>query len=78
VRLAVVRDDDARRTQRAVIDVAGVLPGRGAYLCRGSSQPNAADGECLRDALRRGGIARTLRRNVKLDLGDPSVETSNS
>ncbi len=78
VRLAVVGDDGARRAQRAVFDLAGVLPGRGAYLCRGSSQPNPASADCLQSALHRGGIARTLRRNVKLDLGDPSVETSNS
>ena len=29
-------------------------------------------------ALRRGGVARALRRNVKLDLGDPSIAISNS
>ena len=78
MRLAVVRDDGARRAPRAVIDAVGVLPGRGAYLCRESSEPDAASSDCLAHALRRGGIARTLRRNVKLDLGDPSVETSNS
>jgi predicted RNA-binding protein YlxR (DUF448 family) len=78
VRLVAVRDEDARRTQRAVIDAAGVLPGRGAYLCRDSPQSNTADADCLQHALRRGAVARTLRHNVKLDLGDPSVEIPNS
>jgi predicted RNA-binding protein YlxR (DUF448 family) len=77
VRLAIARDGEARRSQRAVVDARGVLPGRGAYLCRGSG-PEILNADCLQSALRRGGIARTLRRNVKLDLGDPSVETSNS
>jgi predicted RNA-binding protein YlxR (DUF448 family) len=77
VRLAVARDRDARRVQRAVIDAAGTLPGRGAYLCRGSD-PSAPCPDCLQHALRRGAVARTLRRNVKLDLGESSVETANS
>jgi predicted RNA-binding protein YlxR (DUF448 family) len=69
VRLAVARDARGSRAQRAVIDNSGTLPGRGAYLCRGVDR-NDPDGDCLRHALRRGGIARTLRRNVSLDL-DP-------
>jgi predicted RNA-binding protein YlxR (DUF448 family) len=78
VRIAAVPDGSgARRSQRAVLDPSGTLPGRGAYLCRGDG-PGVPDPSCLQNALRRGGIARTLRRNVKLDLGDPSVETSNS
>jgi predicted RNA-binding protein YlxR (DUF448 family) len=54
-------------SQRAVIDLAGTLPGRGAYLCRAGSsyQPNP---DCLRRAERRRGIARALRRPVTLDL----------
>jgi predicted RNA-binding protein YlxR (DUF448 family) len=61
----------ARRSRRAVIDASGALPGRGAYLCRGSD-PSIPDPDCLQLALRRGGIARTLRRAVQLDLGDSS------
>ncbi len=65
------------RTSRAVIDAAGTLPGRGAYLCRGTerARPNA---DCLALALRRGGIARTLRRPVALDIPDRSTEPPNS
>jgi predicted RNA-binding protein YlxR (DUF448 family) len=60
-----------------VIDATGTLPGRGAYLCR-AADAGAPDGDCLQHALRRGAVARTLRRNVKLDVGDSSVETTNS
>jgi predicted RNA-binding protein YlxR (DUF448 family) len=77
VRIAAVPHGGERRSQRAVIDVDGRLPGRGAYLCRGAGTavPNP---DCLQRALRRGGIARTLRRAVKLELGDPPIETANS
>jgi predicted RNA-binding protein YlxR (DUF448 family) len=76
VRLAVADRRPAgeageRRSHRAVIDAYGALPGRGAYLCRGSD-PSTPDPSCLRLATRRGGIARTLRRAVQLDLGDSS------
>ncbi len=65
------------RASRAVIDAAGTLAGRGAYLCRGAqeAQPNA---DCLALALRRGGIARTLRRPVALDIADRPTEPLNS
>jgi predicted RNA-binding protein YlxR (DUF448 family) len=77
LRLAVARDAEERRARRAVIDAAGVLPGRGAYLCRGAAPltPNPA---CLQLATRRGGIARALRRPVQLDLGDSSNAILNS
>jgi predicted RNA-binding protein YlxR (DUF448 family) len=47
----------------AVLDRAGVMPGRGAYLCRAGDLPSS---ECLELATRRGGLARTLRSAVKL------------
>jgi predicted RNA-binding protein YlxR (DUF448 family) len=56
-----------------VIDAVGSMPGRGAYLCRGSSTPAPA-ADCLQQALRRGGIARALRGAVKLDLGASPAE----
>ena len=49
------------------MDLAGTLPGRGAYLCRGDA-PGRPAAECLERATRRGGIARTLRRSVALEL----------
>jgi predicted RNA-binding protein YlxR (DUF448 family) len=50
----------------AVEDPAGTMPGRGAYLCRadGAGGPSP---QCLALAVRRGGIARTLRAPVTLD-----------
>jgi predicted RNA-binding protein YlxR (DUF448 family) len=48
---------------RAVADPRAVLPGRGAYLCRGEGGEAVAD-ECLALARRRGGIARALRRAI--------------
>ncbi len=56
------RPDDAQ----AVIDRAGALPGRGAYLCRASDRFEPA-ADCLARALRRGGIQRALRRKVRVD-----------
>lgn len=38
------------------MDPRGTLPGRGAYTCRNPA--------CLERALRRGGLARTLRVTV--------------
>ncbi len=75
-----------------MLDPTCTLPGRGAYLCRGDhpDRPGAAgvgiDPRCLELAARRGGVARTLRRAVTLDLGDlafdarrdPSTDTANS
>jgi predicted RNA-binding protein YlxR (DUF448 family) len=77
VRIAAVPHGGARRSQRAVIDTDGQLPGRGAYLCRGAGA-SAPNPDCLQHALRRGGIARTLRRAVKFELADPPIETANS
>ncbi len=65
------------QSTRAVIDTAGTLPGRGAYLCR-NADPGRPDPDCLALALRRGGIARTLRRPVALELPDRSTKTPNS
>ena len=42
------------------------MPGRGAYLCAEKARERPA-AECLALALRRGGIARGLRRAVVLD-----------
>jgi predicted RNA-binding protein YlxR (DUF448 family) len=47
-----------------VLDPAGTLPGRGAYLCRAGDLPAA---ECLRLAERRRGLSRALRCAVTLD-----------
>lgn len=50
----------------AVIDADGRLGGRGAYLCReGESMRPRAD--CLAQAIRRGGVGRTLRASVTVD-----------
>jgi predicted RNA-binding protein YlxR (DUF448 family) len=52
-----------------VLDVAGTLPGRGAYLCRADAPGAIApDPGCLRSATRRGAVARALRRAVAVDL----------
>jgi uncharacterized protein len=77
LRLAVSRDADERRARRAVVDPAAILPGRGAYLCRGVA-PLTPDSDCLQLATRRGGIARALRRAVELDLGDSPTTILNS
>jgi len=77
VRIAAVADGSGPRAQRAVVDLDGRLPGRGAYLCRGA-RAGAPDPDCLQRAQRRGGIARALRRAVKLELEDSPIETANS
>jgi predicted RNA-binding protein YlxR (DUF448 family) len=59
--------DDGGRSRRAVIDPAGTLSGRGAYLCRAGVAATTPDAECLRLAERRRGIARALRCPVTLD-----------
>jgi len=58
----------AQRKRLAVLDRAGTLPGRGAYLCRDrdAAAPLRPDAGCLARAIRRGGIARTLRAPVTL------------
>ncbi|MHB8492845.1 MAG: YlxR family protein [Solirubrobacteraceae bacterium] len=50
---------------QVVMDLAGTMPGRGAYLCRDAAA-NAPAQDCLRVALRRGGIARTLRSRAPI------------
>jgi hypothetical protein len=47
----------------AVADPCAVLPGRGAYLCRGTAA-GTIDDKCLALAGRRGGIPRALRRAI--------------
>jgi predicted RNA-binding protein YlxR (DUF448 family) len=66
LRIAVAGDADAR-ARRAVIDSAGKLPGRGAYLCKAGVAETTPSPDCLRLAERRRGIARALRRPVTLD-----------
>ncbi len=63
VRIALAGDVPSRR---AVCDLEGTMPGRGAYLCREKASELPA-AECLQRALRRGGIARALRCAVALD-----------
>jgi predicted RNA-binding protein YlxR (DUF448 family) len=50
-----------------VLDPAGTLPGRGAYLCRAEGAGAAPRPECVQLAARRRGLARTLRCAVTLD-----------
>jgi predicted RNA-binding protein YlxR (DUF448 family) len=59
MRVALVGEKDGG-ARRAVLDRTGTLPGRGAYLCRGTvpGEPAAA---CVAVARRRGSIARALR-----------------
>ena len=42
------------------------MPGRGAYLCR-DGEPDGPRAECLKLALRRGGVRAPLRAQVTLD-----------
>jgi uncharacterized protein len=78
VRLAFAPGAGGRPSRRAVLDVSCRLPGRGAYLCRAGADAATPDEHCLQLALRRGGIARTLRGPVTLDLDDRSPQTANS
>jgi predicted RNA-binding protein YlxR (DUF448 family) len=48
---------------RAVLDLAKRMPGRGAYLCQGSTAMQPSE-SCLALATRRGAIARALRRSI--------------
>jgi len=60
---------ESRRGERialAVLDRAGTMPGRGAYLCRAPAAGVPA-GSCLVAATRRGAIARALRCAVRVD-----------
>ncbi len=60
-----------------MLDPETVMPGRGAYLCAEETRERPA-AECLALALRRGGIARGLRRAVLLDAltADPKLVES--
>jgi predicted RNA-binding protein YlxR (DUF448 family) len=53
-------------SRRAVLDRAGTMPGRGAYICKGAAA-GAPAADCLTLATRRGGIARALRARVTID-----------
>jgi predicted RNA-binding protein YlxR (DUF448 family) len=64
VRIALVREPDTR--PRAVLDRAGMLPGRGAYLCREAASGDPLE-TCFALARRNGGVARTLRAAVRID-----------
>ena len=64
VRIALAASTDGR--PRAVADADAKMPGRGAYLCR-SGETRDPDASCLALAVRRGGLARTLRAQVSLD-----------
>jgi uncharacterized protein len=68
VRLTVAREAPRDRPAAVVIDERARIGGRGAYLC--ASAPSTPSESCLELALRRGGIARTLRRPVKIDSSD--------
>jgi predicted RNA-binding protein YlxR (DUF448 family) len=72
VRIVAAREDDG--PHRAVLDPAGTLPGRGAYLCRGAISAEPAR-DCLALALRRGGLARALRAPVAGLAGVELVES---
>lgn len=70
LRIALVRDGDGP-SRRVVLDRAGTVQGRGAYLCRAEAT-GAPAAACLALAARRGAIARALRwaqrdRSVTLD-----------
>jgi len=54
-----------------VIDTLARMPGRGAYLCRAAAPEGERlrpDEQCLARALKRGAIARALRRPTTGDL----------
>jgi predicted RNA-binding protein YlxR (DUF448 family) len=57
------REGDRPAQTRAIVDPGAVLPGRGAYLCRGDSAARPAE-RCLAQATRRGGIPRALRTAI--------------
>jgi len=67
VRLAVAAGGREQSAAQVVIDPVGRLPGRGAYLCRAAD--GVPDADCLALATRRGGVARALRRRVRLEAG---------
>jgi predicted RNA-binding protein YlxR (DUF448 family) len=60
LRVALIRDGSLGRV---VLDRAGTLPGRGAYLCRADSAAAPA-ARCLALAAKRRAIARALRCSI--------------
>ena len=60
-----IGDADGASPQ-AVLDRAGTMPGRGAYICEGRD-PGEPKADCLSLATRRGGISRALRCRVTID-----------
>jgi len=59
-------DRGPERVALAMLDRAGTMPGRGAYLCRGGA-PGIPAEDCLALAGRRGALARALRCAVRID-----------
>jgi predicted RNA-binding protein YlxR (DUF448 family) len=57
----------AERTPTAVLDRAGKLPGRGAYVCLSESvrEPRI---ECMKLATRKGTLQRAFRRAVEVPV----------
>jgi len=51
------------RVRRAVLDRAGTMPGRGAYLCREGTSGGPSV-ECVALAARRRALARALRCQI--------------
>ena len=49
--------------RHAMLDTAGTMPGRGAYLCRDTGVGGPA-ADCEARAIRRGGLARALRQPI--------------
>lgn len=74
VRIAAVAEP-AGRSRRAVLDTAGILPGRGAYLCRDGDAVGEPAAECFALAARRGGVARALRCAVTLAPSGPDAHS---
>ncbi|HTC61198.1 MAG TPA: YlxR family protein [Solirubrobacteraceae bacterium] len=66
VRLASVAAG-AERPPMTVLDRAGTLPGRGAYVCR-SESVRAPSIECMKLATRKGTLQRAFRRAVEVPV----------
>lgn len=64
VRLAAVLNGGEGRAV-ATLDLAGALPGRGAYLCRDQRLDRPKQG-CACIANKRGGLQRAFRRAVEV------------
>ncbi len=57
----------AERPPIATLDRAGVLPGRGAYVCR-AGIPADPSPECMKLATRKGTMQRAFRRAVEVPV----------